>query len=136
MGLAISILLSGCSNVQTTEDQNGAHLMKYNENKDGFYERDLGADERYLTNQSSTNYIDITESRPHIGTDQDHIREVIESFDDLEAGSVFINGTDAYVTVHTTNKEYTGKERDRLRHKLLKQITQAMPRYHINVRVH
>ncbi len=136
MCLGFSLILFGCTNVQTAEDQNGAHLMKYNENKDGFYKRDLGDDERFLTNQSSTNYMDLTESRPNIGTDQDQIREVIDTFDDLEPGSVYINGSDAYVTVHTTNVDYTEKERDHLRHKLLKSITRAMPRYHVHVKVH
>ncbi|MFZ3589083.1 YhcN/YlaJ family sporulation lipoprotein [Bacillus sp. DJP31] len=133
--LGISLVLQGCGNVQTVEDQNGVQLMKYNEKKDGFYERDLG-DEEFLTNQSATNYIDVTESRPNIGTDQDKIREVVDTFDDVTPGSVFINGNDAYVTVHTTNEAYTENERDHLRHKLLKSITGAVPRYHINVKVH
>ncbi len=136
MGLAISLSLCGCNNVKTIEDQNGANLMKYNENKEGFYERDLGADERYLTNQSSTNYINLSERRPNIGTDQDKIREVIQTFGDLEPGSVFINGNNVYVTVHSSNDNYTKEERDHLRDKLLNKITQAMPRYEIHVRVH
>ncbi|MBM6616767.1 hypothetical protein [Bacillus suaedaesalsae] len=134
----ISLLVAmstACSNVETTEDANGKNLMKTGTNKDGFYERDLGEGEQFIPNQSSTNYIDVTESRPNIGTDQDKIREVIDMHKNVTPGSVFINGQDAYVTVHST-KSFNEKDRDKLRHKLLKDITKAVPRYHIHVRVH
>lgn len=126
---------AACSNVQTNEDANGARLMKYDDNKDGFYQRDLEADEEFIPNQSPNNYINVTESRPNIGTDQDKIREVIQMHKDVTPGSVFINGQDAYVTVHAT-KSYNEKNRDKIRHKLLKDITKAVPRYHVHVRVH
>jgi hypothetical protein len=137
MGMGFILIFSGCSNVQTAEDENGLHLMKYNDkNKDGFYERDLSDDEGvFPPNQSSTNYIDVSESRPNIGTDQDKIRDVVDTYDNVTPGSVFINGNNAYVTVHANNS-YTDKKRDQLRHKLLTDITKAMPRYHIHVRVH
>jgi hypothetical protein len=133
--LGIALIAAGCTNVQTTEDQNGAHLMKYNENKDGFYERDLGDDERFLTNQNPHSYINLSESRPNIGTDQDKIREVVDTYGNVTPGSVMINGQDAYVTVHS-NQSYNEKDRDKIRHKLLKDITRAVPRYNVHVRVH
>jgi hypothetical protein len=133
--LGLTLLVTGCSNVQTAEDQNGAQLMKYNDNKDGFYERDLEEDEEFLTNQNPHNYINLTESRPNIGTDQDKIREVIDKYDNITPGAVMINGQHAWVTVHSTDA-YNEKDRDKLRHKLLKDITKAVPRYNIHVRVH
>ncbi|WP_246944489.1 hypothetical protein [Bacillus pinisoli] len=131
----IILLLAGCSNVKTTQDQNGANLMSYDGGIDGFYERDLDDDGAFPNNQSSTNYIELTEDRPTIGTDQDKIREVVDTFDGVTPGSVFINGNKAYVTVHSTDS-YSEKERDKLRHKLLHDITKAVPRYQILVRVH
>jgi hypothetical protein len=122
------LIFSGCNNVQTAEGENGLRQMNNNE-------RDNTEEWFFTTNQSSTSYIDATESRPHIGTDQDKIRDVVDTFDNVTPGSVFINGHDAYVTVHAT-QSYTVKQRDQLRHKLLTDITKAMPRYHIHVRVH
>lgn len=129
------LMCTACSQVETAEDQNGLRLMKYNGNKDGFYDRDLSDDERFNPDLSPTSYADVTESRPTIGTDQDKIREVIATVDNLTPGSVIINGRDAWVTVHT-NQTYTEQQRDQIRHKLLTQITKAVPRYHIHVRVH
>ncbi|KAA0548616.1 hypothetical protein FZW96_08600 [Bacillus sp. BGMRC 2118] len=134
IGLLV-LISAACSNTQTTEDANGARLMKSGTNKDGFYERDLEADEEFIPNQSPNNYINVTESRPNIGTDQDKIREVIDMHKDVTPGSVFINGNDAYVTVHSA-KSFNEDDKDKLRHKLLKDITKAVPRYHIHVRVH
>lgn len=134
IGLLVA-MSAGCSNVQTNEDANGARLMKYDDNKSGFYQRDLEADEEFIPNQSPNNYINVTESRPNIGTDKDKIREVIQMHKDVTPGSVFINGQDAYVTVHAT-KSFNEENRDKIRHKLLKDITKAVPRYHVHVRVH
>jgi uncharacterized protein YceK len=133
--LITTLTVAGCSNVKTTEDQNGAQLMKYNENKDGSYDRDLGAGEEFIPNQNPHNYIDVTESRPNIGTDQDKIREVVDTYDNVTPGSVMINGDEAWVTVHS-KKSYSEEDRDKLRHKLLKDITRAVPRYNVHVRVH
>jgi hypothetical protein len=126
------LLITGCSQVETTEDASGADLMSADE-KDGFYERNL-SDERYNTNQNP-NFIDLTESRPHQGTDQDKMRDVIDTYPNVTPGSVYIVGSDAWITVHS-KKKYSKKERDTIRHKLLKDITKAMPRYHIHLRVH
>ncbi|MFD1735158.1 hypothetical protein ACFSCX_01145 [Bacillus salitolerans] len=126
--------LSACSQVETTEDKSGADLMTTGgDEKNGFYERDLD-DTRYNTNQNP-NFIDLTESRPNLGTDQDKIRDVINTFPEVTPGSVYVVGTDAWVTVHST-KKFSEEDRDQLRHKLLKDITKAMPRYHIHIRIH
>jgi hypothetical protein len=129
------LLISGCSQVQTTEDKNGLKLMGADGGKDGFYERDLRDESVFPPNQSSTNYIDVNETRPTLGTDVDKIRGVVETFDNVTPGSVFLNGDNAYVTVHS-NKKYSEEERDELRHQLLHDITKAVPRFHIHVRVH
>jgi hypothetical protein len=129
------LIFTGCSNVQTTEDQNGLQLMTNNGGKDGFYERDLRDEGVFPPNQSSTHYIDVNETRPHLGTDQEKIRAVVDKFDDVTPGSVFLNGDNAYVTVHS-NKSFSKEEKEELRHKLLHDMTRAVPRFHIHVRVH
>ncbi|WP_456277428.1 hypothetical protein [Bacillus sp. AK128] len=132
--LSVVLLVSGCSNVKTAEDQNGLKLMTYERANDTGDEDPLG-DGAFPPNQSPVNYYDATAPRPDFGTDTDKIRDVVDNHDGVTPGSVFINGDNAYVTVHS-NKSYSKDEKDKLRHKLLHDITKAMPRYHIHVRVH
>jgi len=132
--MGISLVISGCSKVETAEDQNGLNLMKTGVNQDD-EDRDRG--EQYFNqgNPSADNYIDATETRPNFGDDQEKIRDVVRTFEDVTPGSVIINGRNAYVTVHS-NDNFNEEKRDKLRHKLLHSITKAVPRYHIHVRVH
>ncbi|MFC4321884.1 lipoprotein [Litchfieldia salsa] len=139
LALSLLLFLTGCNwnpnheyHAQR-EDIDGTNLMESGTRKNSFYEEDL-QDEDYNTNQNP-NFIDLTEDRPDIGDDQDKFREVIELKSEFKPGAVFINGANAYVTVHT-DKSYSNKDRKKEEKKLYETLQKAMPRYHIRVTIH
>jgi hypothetical protein len=139
ISLLLFMFLAGCNWNPNNEyhaqreDLDGSNLMTSGTRKHGFYERDL-QDEDYNTNQNP-NFIDLTENRPDIGDDQEKFVETIEEFTEFKPGSVFINGANAYVTVHTT-KSFSSKEKKQEEKKLHETLRKAMPRYHIRVKIH
>lgn len=118
-----------------SEDRNSAKLMDYDENN-GFYERNLRDDDKrdYSIN-TNPNFIDLTEDRPDIGDDQEKIVQVIQRYTEFQPGSVFVNGRDAWVTVHTTEK-FSDKEKKVVRKDLHRTLIKAMPRYDIHLKIH
>ena len=118
-----------------SEDRNGAKLMDYDKNN-GFYERNLRDDDnRDYSINTNPNFIDLTEDRPDIGDDQEKIVQVIQRYTEFQPGSVFVNGRDAWVTVHTTEK-FSDKEKKVVRKDLHRTLIKAMPRYDIHLKIH
>ncbi|APH03369.1 hypothetical protein [Bacillus weihaiensis] len=130
----LTLWLSGCQ-LQAREgyepqeeDVNGLRLMK-----DGHatYDEQELEDEPYVTNQNP-NFIDLTESRPDLGTDQNKLEEAIMNDPELSLGRVIINGNQIHVKVFTTESLTKEEEKQRTKDIHKKMIT-ALPRYEIDV---
>ncbi len=137
--IMLMLILAGCNWNPNNEyhaqreDVDGTNLITGGTRNHGFYQINR-RDEDYNTNQNP-NFIDLTENRPTIGDDKDKIVEIVDDLTEYEPGSVFINGSDAMVTVHT-NKSLSGKERKKAEKELHRTLSKAMgARYHIHVNI-
>ncbi|WP_421382106.1 hypothetical protein ACOJQI_21900 [Bacillus salacetis] len=133
---ALTILLTACG------AQDGDNLYVQDEDQNGrrFVNNDLtdvdtnqNVDQPMETNQNP-NFIDLSETQPNIGTDVNKTREVIEEYTDYEAGQVWVNGEQMWVTAYTRD-EMSQDRRDEEEAKLRKRLIRAMPRYKINVKI-
>ncbi|WP_226669286.1 hypothetical protein [Metabacillus litoralis] len=129
-----SLCLTGCQ-LQAREgyepqkeDINGTRLMK-----DGHatYENQELDDEQYVPNQNP-NFIDLTESRPDLGTDQNKLEEAIMDDEELSLGSVMMFGNKIHVKVYTT-EELSKKEKKQKVKEIHEKMITALPRYRIDV---
>jgi hypothetical protein len=117
-------------------DKNGTKLMTYDKD-DKAYQRflykdfynDFAAPEK--TNQNP-NFISLTEGSANNRADVNKIAQVIEQYTDYRPGPIWINGRDAWVTVHAT-KNVSQEQREKDRDKIYKTLTRAMPRYRIHL---
>lgn len=129
------IILPACAGNQNVahpydkEDSNGTRLMT-NRKENGLYKRELD-DDRTNTNQNP-NFIDLSETRPNFGTDEDKLSEALIGEKDLTIGPVLRNGNDIRVTVYTNNV-LTKKEVRKKEEEIHDKMVRALPRYHIKV---
>jgi hypothetical protein len=133
---ALTILLTACG------AQDGDNLYVQDEDQNGrrFVNNDLtdvdtnqNVDQPMETNQNP-NFIDLSETQPNKGTDVNKTREVIEEYTDYEAGQVWVNGEQMWVTAYT-HDEMSQDRRTEEEAELRKRLTKAMPRYKINVKI-
>ncbi|RAK20463.1 hypothetical protein B0I26_104115 [Anoxybacillus vitaminiphilus] len=139
----VFILLSACAvNPNRSDyeaqslDKDGTKLMTYDKDnkayrrylEEDFY-NDFAAPEK--TNQNP-NFISLTEGSANNRADVNQIAQAIEKYTDYRPGSIWLNGRDAWVTVHAT-KNVSRKQREKDRDKIYKTLTRAMPRYHIHL---
>ncbi|WP_404446164.1 hypothetical protein LG307_20895 [Sutcliffiella horikoshii] len=131
-----SFFVSGCSGEQrfgADEDFDGERLIGVkNDEKEGFYDRDLDSED-YNTNQNP-NFLDLSESRPDYGDDQNKFAEVIELNSDLEPDSVYITGDTARVTAIAPSG-ISKEEKKRVHKKLKEKFLEVMPRYHVHLTI-
>lgn len=133
--MVLSLCMAGCQfqaregYEPQSEDKNGTRLMKTGYG--GYDEVGVDEDERFTENPGP-NFLDLTESRPDRGDDQNKLEEAIRNDKELSLGRVMINGDQIHVNVYTTEKltEAQKKEKEKEIHENM--IT-ALPRYHIDV---
>jgi hypothetical protein len=139
----IFVLLSACAvnpnhsdYEENSLDKDGTRLMTYDKD-DQAYKRYLSKDfyndfaNPEKTNQNP-NFISLTEGSANNRADVNKIAQVIEKYTDYRPGSIWINGRDAWVTVHAT-KNVSQEQREKDRDKIYKTLTRAMPRYQIHL---
>jgi hypothetical protein len=118
-------------------DKNGTRLMTYDDKDSKAYNRYLNKDfyndfaTPEKTNQNP-NFISLTEGSANNRADVNKIAEVIEKYTGYRPGSIWINGRDAWVTVHAT-KNVSQEQREKDRDKIYKTLVRAMPRYQIHL---
>ncbi|MDQ0214161.1 hypothetical protein J2S13_000557 [Oikeobacillus pervagus] len=111
------------------EDRDGTRFVT-NKDRDDLSLRNVQTD-RTNTNQNP-NFIDLSTDQPTRGTDINKAREVVELFTNYEAGPVWINGRQMYVTVYTDQDAKQSKDAEA---SLKKKLTKALPRYQMNVNI-
>ncbi|MFC0272452.1 hypothetical protein ACFFIX_13505 [Metabacillus herbersteinensis] len=133
--VVLMMLLPACAGNQNVahpydrEDSNGTKLMT-NREGNGIYNRELD-DDRTNTNQNP-NFIDLSESRPNYGTDENKLSEALIGEEGLTMGPVVRNGQDIRVTVYTSDDLSKKELRDR-EEELHNKMVRALPRYHIKI---
>lgn len=133
--MVLSLFMTGCQfqfnegYKAQEEDRNGTRLMKT-----GFGDYDeVGMDEdEQFTENPGPNFLDLTESRPDQGNDQQKLEEAVQYDKDLSLGRVFINGDQIHVNVFTT-EELTEAEMKEKRKEIHEKMITALPRYKIDV---
>lgn len=111
------------------EDRNGTRLMKTGFGDYG----EVGMDEdEQFTENPGPNFLDLTESRPDQGNDQQKLEEAIQYDEKLSLGRVIINGNQIHVNVFTT-EELTKTEIKEKRKEIHEKMITALPRYRIDV---
>lgn len=86
----------------------------------------------YETNTNPNNYQRINSPRPVISDDQDKIRAAVQDASGKDPQWVSIVGNTAYVHVNIPSN-YSKSKRARLENNLRDAITNAVPRYNINI---
>ncbi|GIN40297.1 hypothetical protein [Heyndrickxia oleronia] len=119
-------LLSGCGSNQLNDD-----ALTNNGTKDNKY-REISTSQ---TNENP-NMIDLKKGdpQPTVGSEVDKAKDVVRSQKGYVPSSVWINGNNMWVNVHT-NKRLTHHERMKEESKLHKKLIQALPKYDINVKI-
>jgi len=133
--MVLSLFMTGCQfqfnegYKAQEEDRNGTRLMKT-----GFGDYDeVGMDEdEQFTENPGPNFLDLTESRPDQGNDQQKLEEAIQYDKDLSLGRVIINGDQIHVNVFTT-EELTEAGMKEKRKEIHEKMITALPRYKIDV---
>ncbi|WP_223701028.1 hypothetical protein [Sutcliffiella deserti] len=100
--------------------------------EDGFYRRNLDSED-YNTNQNP-NFLDLSETRPTYGDDQDKLREVISMNSNLDPGGVYITGDTARVTAYADGS-MSKKEKDKIKRHLQRKFVDVMPRYYVHLTI-
>jgi hypothetical protein len=117
-------------------DKDGTRLMTYDKD-DQAYKRYLSKDfyndfdNPEKTNQNP-NFISLTEGSTNDRADVNKIAQVIEEYTNYEPGSIWLNGNDAWVTVHAPHR-LSKQEKEKDRERIYKLLAKAMPRYDIHV---
>lgn len=133
--MVLSLFITGCQfqaregYEPQEEDRNGTRLMKTGFGD--YDEVDVDEDERFTENPGP-NFLDLTESRPDQGDDQQKLEEAIQYDKDLSLGRVIINGNQIHVNVFTT-EELTEAEKKEKRQEIHEKMITALPRYRIDV---
>ncbi|MEI5909069.1 hypothetical protein WAK64_18625 [Bacillus spongiae] len=129
--IASALFINGCgmandSTYSNVEDEDGHQFMTENiANND--------TEARSPTDQNP-NLLNLSEKQPNTGSEIDKAREVVELYTEYEPGSVWINGQQMWVTVHT-NKRLSTSKKESQEAKLHKQLETALPSYNINVKI-
>jgi hypothetical protein len=140
--LGFVLLLSACSlnpdhpsYRQQSVDRNGTRLITENKAQSDY--------DRYLYNnfddpektRQNPNFISITDGSENHRADIRKAVQVIETYTDYRPGSIWMNGSDMYVTVHVPSS-LTAEQREKERKRIHKLLTKAIPTYDIHVRLH
>ncbi|WP_226527940.1 hypothetical protein [Metabacillus niabensis] len=133
--MVVSLCLSGCQ-LQArdgyepqAEDKNGSRLMKTGY---GDYEEIESDEDEQFTENPGPNFLDLTESRPDQGNDQNKLEEAIRNDKTLSLGRVIINGDTIHVNVFTTEK-LNADEMKKKEKEVHDNMITALPRYRIDV---
>lgn len=145
--ILVLVLLAGCSsgmkgNENVDVNQNAAEFMNYGhedqDNNQGQNNRNNDNINRDEVTEQNPNFLNLnTDDETHVnnqGIEVNKARDVIEMNNRYEAGPIWINGQDMFVTVYP-NGRLTEKERKAARTQLRKDLVRALPSYHINVTV-
>jgi hypothetical protein len=118
-------------------DRDGTKLMTYDDKDNRAYKRYLSKDfyndfaSPEKTNQNP-NFISLTEGSANNRADVNKMAQVIEQYPNYEPGSIWLNGNDAWVTVHAV-KSVSKEQQKKDRKEIYKALTQAVPRYYIHL---
>lgn len=133
--MVLSLCLAGCQfqaregYEPQAEDKNGTRLMKTGYGD--YDEVEMDEDEQFTENPGP-NFLDLTESRPDQGNDQNKLEEAIINDKELSLGRVIINGDQIHVNVYTTEKLNEAEMKEK-RKEIHENMITALPRYHIDV---
>ncbi|NMD70046.1 hypothetical protein HHO41_07065 [Bacillus sp. DNRA2] len=131
-----STILAGCAmnndrRVQTAGDQNEkVNIIDTRPNAD---EGPRAVPGRTMSDQNP-NLLNTNGGGNSRGKDIEHARTVINQSGNLRPGRIWIDGNGLWANVYTNGRLTETEERD-ARTKLHTQLTQALPRYQIEVRV-
>ncbi|WP_232223871.1 hypothetical protein [Anoxybacteroides tepidamans] len=138
--LLFAIVLSACTINPTdsqyhaqNEDKNGRKLMTGNEAKPNYDRIYNHFDDPEKTNQNP-NFIGITHGSETNRADVRKAVQVVRKYTNYEPGSVWINGNDMWVTVHT-RRNMSDSQREKEQARLYKLLTKSIPNYNMRVRI-
>lgn len=130
--LTLLFILSGCAMKPYTDsesfqqDENGSNLMT-----EGYRPENFDKNVDYST-QNPT--VDISNSALTTSEDEEQLENALKMEEGFWLGPVWKNGTDAWVTVYTSN-EMTNSQFKKKERQLHKRLQQALPRYNLRVKL-
>lgn len=139
--LLFGVLLSACALNPTDsqyhaqkEDQNGRKLMTGDRAKPNYDRMYNHFDDPENTNQNP-NFISLTDGSENNRADVRKAVQVVEKYTNYEAGSVWMNGADMWITVHARNR-LSNEQRQKDQARLQQLLTKAITTYRVHVRIH
>lgn len=138
--IVIMAITGGCNynnkaSNEVGDNQNGSDLLKVGYHKQG--NRHIGINKDEITDQNP-NFLNLSNDNEthvnNIGIDVKKAKDVIGANTQFKAGPVWTNGNNMSVTVYT-DRHMTKKQENQARAQLEKEITAALPRYDINVKI-
>ncbi|WP_442596934.1 hypothetical protein [Neobacillus sp. D3-1R] len=144
--LIILVVLAGCSsgmkgNENVDVNHNAVEFMSYgHQNKDQVVDKDKDRDNfnKDEVTEQNPNFLNLnTDNETHVnnqGIKVNKIKDIVKKSNKFEAGPVWTNGQDMFVTVYPKGR-LTAEERNAAKTQLRKDLVRALPTYHIEVRV-
>jgi len=133
---SVMLFLIGCQNdenastYKNNEDRNGQRFVSNRDNRASDRE---GEDGYYILDQNP-NFINTGERHNNYGQDIDKAKSMINDMKGYRSGPVWINGDNMWVTAYKKGM-LSNNERRKEEAKLHRQLTGALPRYDIEVRI-
>ncbi|KAB2333176.1 hypothetical protein F7731_16745 [Cytobacillus depressus] len=128
-------LTAGCANFNRGVE----NFTGTNGNDTGL--RNISTDERdyntrdWTMDSQNPNFLNLDgRNKVNNQADIDHARQVIDATGEYRSGPVWINGDDMWVTAYK-KEMMTDRQRATASSKLRKKLIEALPRYHIEVKI-